>query len=78
MAGRSNCLMLAGEREIVVTAKREKCTVTVGAEGLELLGREEIREWVRGSRAVLEEGTRIPRRRGLEGMLDCDAVRGEG
>ena len=52
-----------------VTGKREKCTVTVGAEGFELLGNEAIKAWVRGSRAVLEEGTRMPRRRGLGGML---------
>jgi hypothetical protein len=36
---------------------------------LELWGSEEIRAWVRGSRAVLEEGTRMPRRSGLEDIL---------
>ncbi len=40
----------------------------MGAAGLEFVGREEIRAWVRGSRAVLEEGTMMPRRRGLGGI----------
>lgn len=40
---------------MVVTAKREKCAV--------MWGRDERIEFVRGSRAVLEEGTRIPMRR---------------
>lgn len=61
--------MPSGDKDIEVTAKREKCTVTLGEAGLELPGNEAIRDWVRGSRAVLEEGTRMPRRRGLGGML---------
>lgn len=43
-----------GERAIWVTGKRDKW--------IEMLGREDRRAVVRGSRAVLEEGTRIPRR----------------
>jgi hypothetical protein len=72
MGGRVNWAMPSGEREMVVTGKREKWTVMAGVEGWELLGREEIREWVRGSRAVLEEGTRMPRRRGLGGILETE------
>lgn len=63
----SNCASPSGEREIWVTAKREKWTVIwwVGEEAL----REVIRAWVSGSRAVLEEGTRIPRRRRVGGIF---------
>lgn len=47
-----NWVREVGVREMVVTGKREKWIVR--------FGREERMEVVRGSRAVLEEGTRMP------------------
>lgn len=69
MCAKSNCARPDGESEIVVTGKREKCVVMGGDVGLDAL-MVDMREVVRGSRAVFEDGTRIPRRTDFGGMID--------
>ena len=78
MGPRSNCARPEGVSEIVVTGKREKWTVMAWEEREAL--RVVTRSWVSGSRAVLEDGVRIPRRMCL-GILVVgklrDRVRGK-
>ena len=76
MGERLNCARPEGESEIVVTGKREKCAVIVWESGRKalMLVRREV---VRGSRAVLDEGTRIPRRIAFGGILYWDETKGE-
>lgn len=60
MGSSVNCARPVGESEIWVTGKREKWTVMWMVGNWVLM--EVMRAWVRGSRAVLEEGVRMPRR----------------
>lgn len=63
MGSRSNWESEEGSNEIEVTAKREKCAVMWCV--AEVLLKVWMMEVVSGSRVVLEEGTRIPRRIGV-------------
>lgn len=77
MGAKSNCARPEGEREMVVTGKREKWTVMGGELGSEALTLA-MMAVVRGSRAVFEEGTRMPSRIPLGGVLDWRTDRIEG
>jgi len=69
MGASSNCASADCERDISVTGKREKCAVIGVSSGREALTAARM-DVVNGSRAVLEEGTRIPKRMAFEAIVD--------